>query len=528
MTAVKLEAIFKEQEQKLKLFKLKSDPVDASKTYVGYMLSEQPSTTDSIMGTGGRVLKTIGSTIKGLEQGARTFRQIGEGDLGQLEELGNALLAKLYDKMAGKAMLLGKKGYTRVNLNDETIVSTLNEYAKSKVTKESFLTRVNEGIFNFLKKKEPEVQKNIRPQPVSRINQQLELPLGVKRVPRLSPEKIRNRQEALRLFRNLPPKEKKELVLYLQGMQDMYDILKKPLNEQKVNPPKKILKLVKDDPEFVKRMISGELDVTPETDNGDQQFDESDLIFNIVNQKAFGKGTQFVLQAEDKALDEMLKQIGINQITIFRPEEKNQNTNTLDVYFYGPNNNAIPQLMFTGLRYAYDDSKKAYVVNSKIAAKKLPPVFKSSLPIETDSVDIISRDDANKIIKFNFKPTAFQTQTGLNAYKDRFMQPVTKKGMQGENYATISAPFMFSDDKTYYILDASKMSTSFDRNSKFYDQNQLKQLRGKGKAKSTSKPKPKPKTPAKVAPKTSTPKPETSTPKFKVSPPKSKQTEFKM
>ncbi len=521
MTAVKLEAIFKEQEQKLKLFKLKSDPVDASKTYVGYMLSEQPSASDSILGAGGRVLKTIGSTIKGLEQGARTFRQIGEGDLGQLEELGDKLLAKVYDKMAGKAMLLGKKGYTRVNLNDETIVDTLNEYAKSKVKKESFLARVNEGLFNFLKKKQPESPP---PAPQSRSgNQQLELPLGIKRVPKISPERIKKRQEALRLFNQLSPSEKELVRYYFRGMKDQRELLKKSINEQKGDKAIDILSLLKDDPYFQDRLASGDPKVTPEQDDT-QNFTESNLIFNITNQKKFAKGTQFVLKPESEELDKFLKDIGVNQVTIFKSEDTNQNTNTLDVYFYGTGGNAIPQLMFTGLRYAYDDSKKSYVVNSKIAAKKLPVLFKSSLPIETDSVDLISRDDANKLIKFNFKPSAFQTQAGLNAYKDRFIQPITKKGVQGENYATISAPFMFSDDKTYYILDASKMSTSFDRNSKFYDQNQLKQLRGKGKTKSKTTPK----TPAKVAPKTPVTKPDTDTPKFKVSPPKSKQTEFKM
>jgi hypothetical protein len=490
MSSFKLEAIFKEHEQKLKKFRLKTDPVDSSKSYEGYMLSEKPQEKSEVtLEYVGNVLKTIGSTIKNIEQGARTFRQIGEGDLSKLEDIGNTLLERLYDKNTIKALSLGKKGFRRVNLNDEGIIDALNQYSSSVVKKESFLDRVNEGIFDFLKKEEPKKEPKKQVKRTQPEGEQLEFPLKIK--PRIDKQRAKNREKALRIVRSMSREEKIKLYYILQGMdmQQQYEKEKQQMaTEQKETGVQNVVSLVRADPDL-KGEIESEIvpEVTPEVEQPTGSFNESNLIFNIENEKKFAKGTQFLLKPESEALASLLNEIGVSQVTLFRSDDKSQGNNTVDVYFYSSPTNTIPQLMFSGLKYAYDENKKAYAVNSKIATKKLPVIYKSSLPVSVNNVDIISRDDANKLIKFNFKPSAFTNKTGLTSFKDKFVQSGAKRGTPGEIYASVSAPFQFSEGKDYYILDASKLNTSFDRNTKFYDQNQAKGVSSKAK----SKPKPK-------------------------------------
>jgi hypothetical protein len=272
-------------------------------------------------------------------------------------------------------------------------------------------------------------------------------------------------------------------------MQQQYEKEKQQMaTEQKETGVQNVVSLVRADPDL-KGEIESEIvpEVTPEVEQPTGSFNESNLIFNIENEKKFAKGTQFLLKPESEALASLLNEIGVSQVTLFRSDDKSQGNNTVDVYFYSSPTNTIPQLMFSGLKYAYDENKKAYAVNSKIATKKLPVIYKSSLPVSVNNVDIISRDDANKLIKFNFKPSAFTNKTGLTSFKDKFVQSGAKRGTPGEIYASVSAPFQFSEGKDYYILDASKLNTSFDRNTKFYDQNQAKGVSSKAK----SKPKPK-------------------------------------
>lgn len=515
MRQVKLEAIFKEYEQKLKKFKLKSDPVDSNKPYVGYMLSEKPQITLEFVGS---MLKSVGGGLKKAEQYAKTFRQIGEGDLGKLEDIGNALLDRLYDKMTGNALKFGKKGYTRVNLNDETIVNTLNEYAKNNVKKESFLTKVNENIFSFLTKSKPKVepQKEVKKEPFK--PQQLELPLKIKEKPKTK----RQRQEyekkmavARNLYNQLSYEEKIEMRVWMRMQLELRGVDLEELRnrdkavpiavkEQKTSTPE-LKNVLAREPDLMSDLYSDiEVEDTPENGTSDS-FNESNLIFNTINQKKFGRGTQFLLKPASEQLTKLLKDIGVYQVTIFRPEDKDSNTNTLDVYFYSDAKNVIPQLMFSGLKYAFDDSKKAYTVNSKIAAKKLPVVFKSSLPVPVNSVDIVSKDDANKVIRFNFKPYAFTPQSGLANYKDKFSQPSQKRNEQGEIFASVTAPFQYSVGKDFYILDLSRMGVNFDRNSKFYNTEQLKQFNQQPATATATKQPGKPATPT-PTPKTSAPK----------------------
>jgi hypothetical protein len=493
MRQVKLEAIFKEHEQKLKKFKLKSDPVDSSKTYVGYMLSEDPIKPQITLEFVGSALKSIGGGIRKAEQYAKSFRQFAEGDLTKLEDLGNYLLDRMYDKMTGNLLKFGKKGYTRVNLNDDTIVTTLNEFAATKVKKESFLTRVNEGIFSFLSSK-PKTQPQPASSPTPQKPQQLELPLKIKqkapKPPKVTKEMLRNRERMREIARNLTLRQKLEMIAWLELQMELRKKENQSSDVNERTDVSDLKNLITKDTNYTPELLSDlQQDVEPEKEDTGGVFTENNLVFNIVNQKKFGRGTQFLLKPESQELAKSLKDIGVYQVTIFRLEDKEGSSNSLDVYFYSDATNVIPQLMFSGLKYAFDGTKKAYVVNSKIAAKKLPVVFKASLPVAVNSVDIISRDDANKVIRFNFKPNAFTAQSGLANYKDRFSQPTTKKATPGEIYASVTAPFQYSEGKDFYILDLSRMGINFDRNYKFYTNEQLKNLKAQPATKSKQPPK---------------------------------------
>lgn len=464
MRQSKLDIIFRENNIKLKKFKLKTDPVDSSRSYIGYMLHEKPvkktvtieqstlgKATDSVIGGAGKVLKTIGGAVKGLESAAIKFDQIAGGDLSKLQDIGNYLLDKIFDKITGKVMMLGKKGYTRVNLNDDNLIIALNDYRGSGVKKESYIVTVTETL--------RKVRKSIITRHMK--GKQMELPLDDDREKQL--QKIR--WELWLQFQNMSPEQKKKVGELIRKYKQEQALKNTTVKEQTEPLDTFVQKASEAD---IIDIIQGETE--DESDSQENQFNEENLFFNIVNQREFSTGTQFLLVPESTKLKQSFTEVGISHITLFRPKENN--INSLDALFYKDKENVIPQLIFPNLKYIYDVSKKAYIVNSKIATKKTPTVFKHSLPVPINSVDIIYKDEANKQIKFNFKPEAFTQEPALEKFKDKFVQHSSKTRLgNGDLYASVGAPFTYSEGKDYYILDLSKLVISFDRNARFYPEN---------------------------------------------------------
>ena len=151
----KLEKIFEEQ-QKLIQVTLSSDPAKKNKKYIGFLVNEQPATEPKIktgvVGKAAQAAKSVGNAYNTLTKLNQGFSDISKGDLSVLEKIGNWYLEKLFDKQTSKVSLFGKKGYDIVLLNDQDILSKLNNYTytpKGDEVKEGFVNKIEKVIKLF-------------------------------------------------------------------------------------------------------------------------------------------------------------------------------------------------------------------------------------------------------------------------------------------------------------------------------------------------------------------------------------------
>ena len=151
----KLEKIFEEQ-QKLIQVTLSSDPAKKNKKYIGFLVNEQPATEPKIktgvLGKAAQAAKSVGNAYNTLTKLNQGFSDISKGDLSVLEKIGNWYLEKLFDKQTSKVSLFGKKGYDIVLLNDQDILSKLNNYTytpKGTKVKEGFVNKIEKVIKLF-------------------------------------------------------------------------------------------------------------------------------------------------------------------------------------------------------------------------------------------------------------------------------------------------------------------------------------------------------------------------------------------
>ena len=151
----KLEKIFEEQ-QKLIQVTLSSDPAKKNKKYIGFLVNEQPATEPKIktgvVGKAAQAAKSVGNAYNTLTKLNQGFSDISKGDLSVLEKIGNWYLEKLFDKQTSKVSLFGKKGYDIVLLNDQDILSKLNNYTytpKGTKVKEGFVNKIEKVIKLF-------------------------------------------------------------------------------------------------------------------------------------------------------------------------------------------------------------------------------------------------------------------------------------------------------------------------------------------------------------------------------------------
>lgn len=158
---MKLDNLFGIEFKKLDLKKvrLKSDPAKPILPYEGYILGEAPTKIHSKRGmfpipatvtplapedaapkppefakkttmgqkTGGFLAK-VGQTYQDLEKGAGKFKELGQGNLGILKDLGVSMLQKQLDLDTNKVSVFGTKGYDLVvyTLTEQHVVENVD------------------------------------------------------------------------------------------------------------------------------------------------------------------------------------------------------------------------------------------------------------------------------------------------------------------------------------------------------------------------------------------------------------------
>ena len=443
----KLDKIFEDQKKTLIKVKLNSDPAKKENTYTGYLVTEEPTTQPKtgVLGTIANATRSLGRGFQKAQEFTRGVKAFGHGDLSQLKGLGEYFLNKILDKSTDKIELFGKTGYDIVYLNDPELLIKLESYAKSKTQpKESFEIQFDKAMSEVLeeKKRNKRSQKNRRKRRrlAKRADTRLN-PINTSLIPIKRPSKTE------RLMKNvtpnpyalpkggpdlevMPPDNKAALP---QPEQEPYN-LEQEVQSQPTEPIQRELSLKGGVPTFGGTPPPPkEPGVTePPADETYELFKPDMMRFKIGKSKRYATSDVFVLTPDDPTLKELFSKYNIQMVTCARPYSQNSITDTiqnnLTVYFYMDNENIIPELTTTGLKYVYDKAKHGYVVNSGIEIKDGMDLSKiqSLLLVDPINYNVLSINGQKHLITFRLKAGA--KLANLDGHqKASILNTITKK-----------------------------------------------------------------------------------------------------